>query len=210
MSSELPRQTDSLFKYGRNYRENFQLDFHTQENDYIRSFKEAADGVIRAAVEDKGDPSWRFLSACFLYRHYLELMLKKLIRRDCFLQGDEFDPSDWQSHGLPKLWKEVADLAERVLDDQYKPSIKIVGSIVNQFNQIDSSGQELRYAKKITLKGKRLPNGKRSEPALITPSLKKVKHKQVGIKNFSEVMERLDNFFIWVDQCIDFAAEGRE
>lgn len=202
MSNDLPGPKDSLFNCGPYFRENFQLNFHTQEYDYIHSFKAAADGVVQAAVYDSGDPSWRFLSACFLYRHYLELTLKKLIRRDCWLRGAPFAPEDWQSHGLPGLWNEVADVAKRVFQEEYKPSIKAVERIVNEFHLIDPTGQELRYDTKIT--------GSRKEPRVLTPSLESVRDKQVGIVNLFEVMERLDNFFCWVDQCIDFAAEGRD
>lgn len=194
MSHELPRQSDSLFNCGEHYRENFQLNFHTREYDYIRSFKEAGDGVIQAAVGDGGDPSWRFHSACFLYRHYLELALKRIIRRDCWMRGVDFNPADWQNHKLPTLWNASKDAVGNALEEQYHPHIKIVERIVNEFHLIDPTGQELRYDKKITGRGK--------EPRVITPSLEGVRDKHVGIVNMYEVMGRLDEFFGWVDHCM--------
>lgn len=190
----LPKPNDSLFNFGKHYRENFQLNFHTQEHDYIRSFKEAADGVIQAAVDDSGDPSWRFLSACFLYRHFLELSLKRVIRRGCWMRGQDYSPADWQSHTLPKLWHEATHAMEKVLDPEYVPLIKVAERIVDEFHLIDPTGQELRYDTKIS--------GRRDEPRVLTPSLEAVREKQVGMVNLHEVMARLDNLFAWVDKRI--------
>ncbi len=144
-----PREKDTLFTASADFRQNFKLDFTSAEFAYISSFKEAADGVVQMAVDEGRDLSFRFLAACFLYRHFIELSLKSIIRQWYDLNDKTFKPEEWQSHSLPALWNAARDAAQKYWPDKDPEVIKTVERVVNEFHQIDPTGQELRYAQRV-------------------------------------------------------------
>src|SRR5260221_14356632 len=69
---------------------------------YVLSFKNAANALVAQAEERSVSPDSAGYAIFYLYRHYLELMLKGLIRIGSSLESRQ---SDFQpSHKLKDIW----------------------------------------------------------------------------------------------------------
>ena len=117
-----------------------------------RSFKEAADTIVKSL--ESGEiflhPDLFFFPICYLYRHTIELVLKGIIDVGVKLDilPDDGKYKELQgSHSLHPLWNR----AEEALKDFYAgdppEDLLAAGSLVQQFHELDRTGQSFRYCK---------------------------------------------------------------
>lgn len=111
------------------------------------SYKTAADKLVEdvmaaASPVNRGD----FLFPVgFLYRHYLELMLKNLVRGGASL-GKISKPKDaLEDHNLHKLWNNAKTLLDDICDPADQKVIKSTKRLVLQYHAVDSSSCAFRY-----------------------------------------------------------------
>ena len=116
------------------------------------AYKEAADIIISYIQDGKINvhPDMYFFPIAYLYRHGIELFLKKLIRHGIQLQTlreDKKLKKTMVDHNLYPLWNKVRIVLEKVWPNGDKNDLKNVERLIQEFHNIDPSGQSLRYPK---------------------------------------------------------------
>ncbi len=161
-----PKKGDRAFKPSISSADHARLEAFVMPSDgmYITGFQRAADMIVEAAKSDDGNPDDLIFPVAYLYRHHLELMLKDMIRlgirigaievrahsnsEPCPNCGHRKVIKDWQSeHNLHRLWNLVKSLLTEVWPDGPTDDINAAERMILQFHELDSSGQEFRYAK---------------------------------------------------------------
>lgn len=203
-----PQDGDNLFIEGEDWYLNSCLHFLSDDLGlFITGYKEAADRLVKSIMEDRNDQDSLVYPILFLYRHYLELSLKRLIREGNRLLdnpspwGDIGFPTDARSHNLLSLWDECKKILEQMgakhadlkIPDQ---DLKAVSNLLAQFSQQDSISYAARY-----------PTDKKNSPSF--PNLD-----VINVRNLAEVMEKIAAFFdaenIAVSVHLDFKQEMRQ
>jgi hypothetical protein len=115
------------------------------------AFKEAGDKIIKelSRGEDWQPPDQFFLPVAYLYRHGVELKLKKLIRIGMELDLIESNKNALEAlenHNLHKLWNYVRIIINKYWPDAKKDDVNAAGRIIQELHKIDKSGQNLRYS----------------------------------------------------------------
>src|SRR5260370_14210716 len=78
---------------------------------YAHGYRLAADAVVRKLP--RSEKQFLVFPACYLYRHYLELMIKGLTRAaNAILNGGV---AYLEVHDLDKFWKQCRPLLERAM-----------------------------------------------------------------------------------------------
>src|SRR5450755_373784 len=118
ISMPWPQDGDNLFIAGEDWYHNACLHFLPDSLDlYITGYKEAGDRLVTSSMEDRSHQDALVFPIVFLYRQYLELSLKRLIREGIWLLGI---PSSGEvgyptgSHNLLELWKECKGILEQM------------------------------------------------------------------------------------------------
>src|SRR5882757_6410493 len=116
---------------------------------HAEAFKKAAEMLLDAHLESNPTP-YRdeiFLPIAFLYRHCLELRLKDIVQI-----GDQIDlcgngdiKEALNGHSLTRLWTFAKRAIVARWPDGDKDTVTAVEAVVNEFHQIDPSGQAFRY-----------------------------------------------------------------
>jgi len=118
----------------------------------LEAYKESADIIISHIEGGKIDrhPDIYFFPIAYLYRHGIELFLKKFIQHGIqlqILQEDEKLKEIMNDHKLYPLWNKARIVLEEVWPDGDKNDLKNVERLIQEFHNIDPSGQNLRYSK---------------------------------------------------------------
>jgi hypothetical protein len=120
---------------------------------FQESFYRASEIIIDNLAKGRGFPDIEGIAAVFLFRHYLELSLKRIIVRGrCLLNRDQ--NAAWKDvgevvkiHGLTDLWELVLTDAKPKIDpgtwDSY--DISFVEKCIGEFNERDAKGFAFRY-----------------------------------------------------------------
>lgn len=119
---------------------------------YISGYLRAADTVIDSASHSQEYVDDLFFPVALLYRHFIELSLKRLIRTmnsECLCNYDEVVLG---KHNLGHLWNIIKQAIVASGLDEDAGQIVIVDGIIRQFDQFDTNGQAFRY-----------PSGKKGE-----------------------------------------------
>jgi len=114
-------------------------------------YKFAADILVKE-IKEKSIPLTSFnlrdveslvYPIAFLYRHYLELRLKEIIKEGRDLIGD--DPTYKTTHNLIKLWENAKSVIEKVYPND-DPQVLIEAELfLKTFNEVDSMSESFRY-----------------------------------------------------------------
>jgi len=142
---------------------------------YVQGYKLAADALIGHAVEACQHQDLLVFPIVFLYRQYLELSIKIVIRgsSNCLEQPDDFP----KSHDLETLWTKCKVLLEQI-EPIPESDIYAVESVIAEFAQADPSSQGFRY-----------PTAKDGSPSLPSSLA------YINLRNLRDVMDRLTAFF---------------
>jgi len=117
-------------------------------------YKDSADIIISYIEEGKieGHPDIYFFPIAYLYRHGIELFLKKLIQYGVelhILQKDKKLKKLMSEHELYQLWNRVRIVLEEVWPEGDKNDLKNVERLIQEFHNLDPTGQNFRYSKDI-------------------------------------------------------------
>lgn len=140
-----PKEGDEPFLPAKDPRHEARLDMvHHTLSLYALAYKEAADRLVSCALRRRVVyPDWAVLPVIFLYRHYLELMLKEIIcsGRRCSLKEAGIS----KEHDLSKLWNGARTVLEELWPEQGRRELRVVENCVRKFHQHDKTSQESRY-----------------------------------------------------------------
>lgn len=116
------------------------------EASYTLGFRSAADAVIENARQQGNHPDLLFIPVAYLYRHFLELMLKDLVRIS--MKGNMIVVPDGRlsQHDIEKLWQSARKAIEVMWPASPPDDLNAVEQVIHQFHQFDPHGQAFRYS----------------------------------------------------------------
>jgi hypothetical protein len=143
---------------------------------YAAAYKEAGDELVQAVLDDRLQADSAVYPVLYLYRHYVELILKDIVGI-----GAKLEKSGAASPGhhiVRDLWQnEVRPLLERTFPEGKKEDTDIVEKCVLELASIDASGEASRYPTK----------KKGGDPTW-------PKTEQLNLDNMRQVMKRIATF----------------
>jgi hypothetical protein len=172
-----PKPGDSLFSYGEDWESEAILGGPPWDRflRYAQSYKQAADAVIDSVEDKRTHPDVVGYAVCFLYRHYVELMLKALIAAGMSLEERRAEyPRN--EHHIDHLWALCRPLLEKACPESDEAETDGVEACMKELAQNDPSGQVFRYGE-----------DSQGQPTLAKPI-------QFNLGNMRRVMNRLSGF----------------
>jgi hypothetical protein len=157
---------------------------------YALSFKESADIVVSQVELGSVSPDAVNYPVVFLYRHYLELMLKGLIRVGRSLT---YEPAGFpKTHQLKKLWAEFRPLIEDLYPAGDRLDTNTVEQCILEMDAIDG-GEASRYGE-----------NKDGQPTL-------PEELHISLTNLRDVMNRVSGFlegsYDWLHELFQHQAD---
>jgi len=141
-----PQEGDTLFKPDEDWMYNTCLNKISDKLGlYAEGYKKAGDIVVHSLQDDRFEIDFVIYPIVFLYRQYVELRLKEIIRdgRQLFDEDGTFP----EHHKIKELWKEARVILEKVWPDGPKEDLNAVESIISQFSEKDPDSISFRYDK---------------------------------------------------------------
>ncbi|MDB5058175.1 MAG: hypothetical protein JWO59_1647 [Chloroflexi bacterium] len=180
-----PRKGDMLIRSDLpDWRNNACLNFMHDGNQtaYSEGYRRGAQRLVQHVIETQSDQDFLVYPIIFLYRHHIELVLKRLIRRAPSLIGrplTEDEENDLKRHRLDLLWQNLEPKLREVCQvagwkSPNHEDFEGIGDYIRQLVKRDPESYSFRYA-----------HSKRGAPSLP----KRLKH--VNLRHFAEMMERL-------------------
>ncbi len=180
-----PRKGDKLFRGDlRDWKNNACLR-DGDEYAYREGYRRGAQVLIRAVEETGSDQDFLVYPIVFLYRHHIELALKRIIRQTPYLIERPLTKAEEDhlgGHRLDLLWQDFKPKTSEVTKaagwSELPPEdIEGIDDYVRQVSEIDPASFSLRYA-----------HSKKGDPSLP----KDMTH--INLRHFGDLMERLANY----------------
>lgn len=141
-----------LFSSGDDWQNNARINFSPAPRRlYIDGYKRATDILVQNILETAIDQDVLVYPIGFLYRQYIELQLKDLIRESRILlgEGNNFP----ESHDIKNLWELTKQLLKKIITridkaaDEYitKADLAKIDDVISSFAEIDPSSFAFRY-----------------------------------------------------------------
>lgn len=141
---KITNKLDGFFENGEDSQSNACVNFMLDHsNGYAWGYKEAADCLAENAVGMNKQDIFIYPIA-FLYRHYLELRLKIIIKKGSQLL--DRDNSVRTHHRIMDLWREAKAIIQKIWKGSAKdPQLKLTNSVIERLWEIDPDSQAFRY-----------------------------------------------------------------
>lgn len=171
----IPQKGDKLFQADNNsnWWHNACLNFfHNNWDLYAIGYKDAADILVQAVLKAPGQQDILVYPIVFLYRQYIELRLKEIIKKGSVLLVTFNEiPFD---HNIDVLYKKCKEMLEEVCPKGSLIGLDVVNDFINQFIAIDPGSFAFRY-----------PTDKKGKSSLTI--------KNINLNNLAEVMRGMAN-----------------
>ncbi|WP_027156748.1 hypothetical protein [Methylobacter luteus] len=194
--------SNSLFSGDKDWKANACLNWSLDTMGlYIEGYREAADKLVHDVVESGTNQDILVFPISFLYRQYIELQLKHIIRESrIFLEEGASFP---EHHRINDLWNTANSLMARIIKDHdqsindyiTKEDIQAIKTIITEFVKVDPESFAFRYPKD--------KKGNKNLEGIEHINLRKL-HDQMGI-----LKEKLDKYYLCVSLLRDFQDEMR-
>ncbi len=179
-----PKKGDSLFREIARDRHNVCLDPYISLGPlgdnwfkYIAGYKNAADILVESIIDDRSNPDFIAFPIIYLYRHFIELSLKLIIRYGYQLFDNQKDHRKGRDgHDIIKLWGYCREIIKRRYPNEEYETLDATESIIKEFAIIDLKSSETRYPE-------------RKDGNLTMEGIN-----YINLKNLKEVMEKINNF----------------
>jgi hypothetical protein len=173
-----PEIGDQLFTTESYLRYNAQITY-TQSDDslyrYVSGYKEAAHRLVQSLIEDDRHIDLVIFPMVFLYRQYLELRFKQLLREGNRLLDRTFHLP--KHHRLDNLWYDCKSLLKQIEPSITDREVAGLEACIIEFSTIDPISMAFRYHVDT-----------HDNPSL-PPDLK-----YINIHNLAQVMAKIDSF----------------
>lgn len=140
---------------------------------YADGYKNSADALVEVVTAAGRKQDTFVYPIVFLYRQYLELAIKDLIRRCRSLQ--DISGAVRPVHRIDELWIECRKLLAEISPGEAEGELEQVGRLIQEFHAMDPSATAFRY-----------PETKDGQPSL--PDLDRV-----DLMNLGVVMGKIHN-----------------
>lgn len=195
---EIPaiRPGGDLFKTDKDWWMNAVLPaYHPSWYVYAEGYKRAADCLVQQLMRSRHEIDFLVYPIIFLYRQYLELSLKVMIRdSEEALDHEEASP---RTHDLRPLWARCRKRLERTLDCMSRDDLEVIENCINQFSVIDKCSETFRYPE-------------RKDGSLVQHSVTHINLRNLmdEMSNAANVIESAGNMLsVLVDQKREFESE---
>jgi hypothetical protein len=144
-----------------------------------QGYKLAADLLVERSYEAAWTRQKLVYPALFCYRHFIELILKKLLKEYGSLAEIR---ADWRHHKLEDLWRDFRAMLQKLnADDSEDSATEAVEHCIAEFSKIDPSSETFRY-----------PVGRKGQ-------LFDVGFDAVDLEQLHRTMESIEIYFMCVD-----------
>jgi hypothetical protein len=110
---------------------------------YSEGYRRAAAIVADHVIENAAEQDFLVFAIMFMYRHYLELVLKDITRHARLLFGLGADlPS---GHNLYSLWEPCRGLLKRLKPEVDEEGLAAVESVITEISVLDPTSEAFRY-----------------------------------------------------------------
>lgn len=194
--------SNSLFSGDQDWKANACLNWSLDSMGlYIEGYREAADKLVHAVVETGTNQDTLVFPISFLYRQYIELQLKHIIRESRIFLGE--GASFPEHHRIHDLWNTANLLMAKIIKDHdqsisdyiTKKDIGAIKTIITEFVKVDPESFAFRY-----------PNDKKGNR-----NLDGIEY--INLRNLHDQMEtlkdKLDKYYQCVSLLRDFQDEMR-
>lgn len=111
---------------------------------YYKSYKKAADIIVKHILEDKSNKDGALLyPVAFLYKHSIELLLKQIAYDGKAVLGGE--KKELFGHDLKKLWGICRPILEEIWPDAESVELEATEETINTFCDVDPYSTAFRY-----------------------------------------------------------------
>jgi len=144
---------------------------------YATAYKEAAENLVKEVVNSHRNLDTFVYPIVFLYRQYIELRLKEIIREGGKLldEAGEFP----MTHHVHKLWPLAKRIVEKVFENEDgKQDFQFVEHVLAEFSKYDPESFSFRY-----------PIDKKGNNPLLGLTHINVRHLSETINRLAEILE---------------------
>ena len=183
--SALPSEDDKLFKGGEDWWNNAFANFFPGDwYIYATGYKDSADILVAHVEEHQIRQDALVYPVVFLYRQYLEIAIKTLIRQARRLQ-DISEPIP-MTHHINELWKVCSDLLREISPGDSEEEQNQIGRLIEEFCNVDPTSTAFRY-----------PEDWDGDPSL-PPGIR-----HINLRNVTEVIDKISVILNGADAQID-------
>lgn len=171
-----PQRGDQLFQAGEDWQSNACFNFSREQwNLYCIGFLRGAESLAEKVVGEAREVDVLVIPIIYMYRHYIELRLKDIIRLGQYLVNQTQQiPAH---HDLQNLWSMARKLIQQIeLDNGEDRTLDVVECHIHEFAGIDRKSLTFRYPVS--------KDGRTTE----------VPFDVINIANLKTVMEKLSSF----------------
>jgi hypothetical protein len=193
------RKFAPLFTSAQDSRVNASLDLLSPDplENYTAGYKDAADRLVANILETKNMEHTLIYPICFLYRQYVELRLKEIIRSGSALLAEDrrFTLGFPTGHNINNLYKEAKKTINKVFAGQEKPlDLSFIDHIITEYYKIDPNSESFRY-----------PCDGHGRKYLEGITLINVRHLAENLRKFGEEMDNISfTISVYLDQKHEF------
>jgi len=180
-----PKKGDQLFKSDVDWWHNACLNFlPDQWNLYAVGYKRAADLLVECVGQTRRHQDTLVYPIVFLYRQYLELRLKELIRNGSLLF--DIHRKILRHHKIKELWMQCRKILEKEEFGCSSNDLDAIEECIHHFSEKDPYSMAFRYPTD--------KNGNRTLPGLTN----------INLRNIAEVVERIASLLDAASTCISY------
>ena len=188
-----PRKGDKLFRGDlRDWKNNACLN-NGDEYAYREGYRRGAQTLVRVAEETQCDQDFLVYPIIFLYRHHIELVLKRIIKQTPYLVErplSQLENDHLKMHRLDLLWRDFKPMAAAISkaagwNELVQEDVEGIDDYIRQIFEVDPSSYSLRYA-----------HSKKGDPSLP----KELTH--INLRHFGELMERLATYLYGLEAAM--------
>jgi hypothetical protein len=197
-----PRRDDVLFRSDRTLWPANACMTRGEEFAYREGYRRGANRLVEYVCAEARDQDFLVYPIVYLYRHHVELILKRLILLTANLANEELTEKcskDLEHHRIDELWNDLKFLLTKTKIQQDcgltldSEDVSGVDSYIKQLSKLDPDSQRFRYA--------HLKNGASSLPDGL---------EHINIAVFGSHMESLCTYLDGIDTCLDHMLEMRD
>jgi hypothetical protein len=199
----VPQKGDRLFRGDlRDWMNNACLNVMVNGDAYAykAGYRRGAEILVDYVCQNGRDQDFLVYPIIFLYRHHVELMLKRIIKRILYLidaRLTEDQKQHLERHRLDLLWRDLRMMLPRMCEavgweEIDAAHIKGVDEYIRQLSELDADSLSFRYSHS--------KKGKESLPRSL---------KNINLRHFGELMTRLANYLYGIDEAVSWLFETK-
>lgn len=166
---------------------------------YKTGYRRGAEVLIDYVGQSGRDQDFLVYPIVFLYRHHVELMLKRIIRQaPCVISRclTTQEKQHLEKHRLDLLWEDLKTMMPAICEaagwGKLDAEIEGIDNYIRQLSDLDADSFSFRYS-----------DSKKGQPSL--PG----NLKNINLRHFGDLMGRLANYLYGVDEAMSWMAEAK-